>query len=308
MTLENSFISEVLALPLEEALPEAQRLRREFHGNIMHRIQPVNGYLLGPRCNGNCSYCGWNCHVDPASDKFPREKLTPARLASEVSYAISHATDRIEITNNTIGITRRLLDELRFLSWICGQIPTGLNIGLVRDVSQIQALAEMGYTYYVNDLETAPRIYQGLVSTHRWEEKLLSMRRCNDAGMELHSGFILGLGENDEDLAELVRRFDEFGVRAVVVNFFSPVNGVSLPADEHRLMPEDCLRRLSQIRIMFPEAQLVLGGGRRAWIGEDLIRESFMVVDSLYVRNFLNHGSGSYWLKESQVIAAMGLD
>lgn len=304
MTLENSYVYEVLEAPLEEVLPEAQRLRQEIHGNVMRRVQLVNGYFRGARCGGDCEFCGWNQNVDPDTDKFPRTRLTEEMWEREVGHAREDEVDHIELLNNTVRITGRLLEDLEQISWACDEVPVGVNIGLADRTDQIEALREMGYVYYVNDLETAPRIYEGLVGTHRWEEKLASMRRCGDAGMDLHSGLILGLGEGDDDLFELMRRFDEFDVQAVVVNFFSPVNGVSLPFEEHRLTPEDCLRRLSQIRIMFPESQLVLGGGRRAWLGEDLIQESFMVVDSLYVRQFLNH-SNSYWLRESQVIATM---
>ena len=304
MTLENSYINDVLEAPLEEVLPEAQRVRQEVHGNVMRRVQLVNGYLRGPRCGGDCSYCGWNHNINPSTDEFPRVRLTNEMWESEIEHAHQDNVNHVELLNNTVRISDRLLDDLRQLSWACDEVPVGVNIGLANQAEQIEALQEMGYIYYVNDLETSPRIYRGLVGTHQWEEKLASMQRCGDAGIELHSGFILGLGEENADLAELVRRFDEFDVQAVVVNFLSPVNGVSLPFEEHRLTPEDCLRRLAQIRVMFPEAQLVLGGGRRSWLGEDLVRESFMVVDSLYVRQFLNH-TNSYWLRESQVIATM---
>lgn len=304
--IEDSYISEVLALPLEEALPEAQRLRQDVHGKAMRRIQPVNGYLLNERCGGDCQFCGWNRSVDPAGDGQSRDKLTPERLREEVKNALSVGAG-LEIINNTVRMTSRLLAELERLSWVCDEIPTGLNIGLVHDPQQFQALKEMGYVYYVNDLETAPRIYQELVGTHQWGEKIVAMRKCLETGLDLHSGLILGLGEKDEDLAVLMKTFDQLKVSAVVVNFFSVVNGVSIPGMNYKLSPQDCLRRLSQIRIMFPKAQLILGGGRRSWLGEDLIRESFLVVDSLYVRAFLNH-SDPYWLRESEVIASMGLD
>ena len=293
-------IKEILNLPLGNALQKAKEIRtKNFKG--MKRIQLVNGYLLGPRCGADCKFCGWNRNIEPAEE---RKKLNKQMLRGEIGIS-QRINSTIEIINNTIKITHGLMRELEKLAWGCDKRPMGLSIGLCDNVEYFQALKDMGWQYYVNDLETSPRIFPSIVSTHYWKDKLISMQRCREAGLRLRSGFILGFGENNEDLATIFKTLKDFQVEGIVINFFMQAHGVYLKSKS--LTPEGVLRRLAQLRIIFPRTQLILGGGRRRWLGEDLVKEAFLIVDTIYVRRFLNH-INPYWLKEGEIITNLELN
>lgn len=289
---------EILAMPLDESLSVAQQIRSSnFYG--MRQIRVVSGYLLGSRCSADCKFCGWSKSIEPCED---RPKLDEFTLQTELAE-IKDQKQSLEIINNTQKISTRLLSELQSLSFACSHCKVGLNIGLSRELRHFQALKEMGFAYYVNDLETAPRIFGRMVTSHDWAEKLESMDLCRKADLSLHSGFIFGLGETDADLEIVFQKLKQFQVDGIVINFFTPIHGVDLPVD--LISPMEVLRRLAQLRIAFPNTSLVLGGGRKSYLGEGLIRVAFEIVDTIYTRSFLNHGN-PYWLKEGEILEDLG--
>lgn len=294
---------EILRLSLEEALLEAKRLRKQNFGR-MSLVHLVNGYLLGPRCSADCIFCGWNRNITPGEPR-PGLDNTLLQQVIEITEAEEHQrVSAIELINNTIRINKRLLQKLGGFSWACRKSRIGISIGLSCDRRHFEELKEMGYAYYVNDLETSPRIFPSLVTTHYWEEKLTSMRLCRETGLSLHSGFIMGFEETDDDLAAIFKTLKEHQVEGIVVNFYTHVNGVL-----HEFSPltsAEVLRRLSQLRIVFPSTPIILGGGRRRWLTESLLEDAFQVVDSLYTRSFLNHPN-PYWLRESEILTGVGL-
>lgn len=285
-------------MPLDEALNLARQIRRSnFSG--MHQIRVASGYLISERCSADCKFCGWNNRIIPIEE---RPKLDAATLQKELTE-IRDQRQGLELINNTQRINAKLLSELERFRFACQHCRVGLNIGLSREIGNFQFLQEMGYAYYVNDLETAPRIFGRMVTSHDWAEKLESMHLCKEAGLSLHSGFILGLGEEDADLEIIFQKLKQFQVDGIVINFFTPIHGVDLPSG--LISPLEVLRRLAQLRIAFPNTSLVLGGGRKSYLGEGLIRVAFEIVDTIYTRSFLNHGN-PYWLKEGEILEDLG--
>jgi len=289
---------EILEMPSDIALKLAIQIRKSnFLG--MRQIRVVSGYLLSSKCSADCKFCGWNRAVVPCED---RPKLNASILNIELAE-IGDQSQGLEIINNTQRIDGRLLEELQKLSFSCQKARVGLNIGLPRDSDDFLFLRDFGFAYYVNDLETAPRIFGKMVKSHDWAEKLVAMDLCKKAGLSLHSGFILGLGEENPDLEIVFQKLKQFQVDGIVINFFTPVHGVDLPAG--LISPLEVLRRLAQLRIAFPNTPLVLGGGRKSYLGEGLIRIAFQIVDTIYTRSFLNHGN-PYWLREGEILEDLG--
>ncbi|MEK7065147.1 MAG: hypothetical protein AAB963_01750 [Patescibacteria group bacterium] len=113
----------------------------------------------------------------------------------------------------------------------------------------------------------------------------------------------MGFGETDDDLAVIFKTLQDYQVEGIVVNFYTHVNGT--PCLSRAMTPENVLRRLAQLRIVFPSTSLILGGGRRQWLEETCLKETFQIVDTLYARSFLNHPN-PYWLRESEILTSIG--
>ena len=70
--------------------------------------------------------------------------------------------------------------------------------------------------------------------------------------LEICSGGIVGMGEEDVDTVELALRLGELRAEAVPVNFLIPIAGTALES-QSLLNPRHCLRALALFRLANPE-------------------------------------------------------
>jgi biotin synthase len=126
---------------------------------------------------------------------------------------------------------------------------------------QLARLREHGVGRYHCNLETAPSFFPSLCTTHTIEDKIRTIEWAQEAGMEVCSGGIIGMGENLEQRVELAVTLRELGVRSIPVNILNPIPGTRLASVEP-LTDEELLRSFAMFRIVCPDAHIRFAGGR----------------------------------------------
>lgn len=81
---------------------------------------------------------------------------------------------------------------------------------------------------YHHNLETSKRFFPKICSTHTFEDKLATIKSAKEAGLEICSGGILGLGEKLEDRVEMALALRELDVDSIPLNFLTPIPGTPL--------------------------------------------------------------------------------
>ena len=76
-----------------------------------------------------------------------------------------------------------------------------------------------------HNLNTSRRFYPEICTTHSFEDRLATLRAVRDAGMELCSSGIVGMGEVDEDVVELALTLRELEIESIPVNFLHAIEG-----------------------------------------------------------------------------------
>ena len=99
-----------------------------------------------------------------------------------------------------------------------------------------------------HNLNTSERYYAEICSTHTYQDRIDTLRAVREAGMELCSGGIIGMGEDDADVVEMAFALRELGVESIPVNFLNPIDGTPL-AGTQRLNPRYCLKVLAMFRL-----------------------------------------------------------
>ena len=101
------------------------------------------------------------------------------------------------------------------------------SVGLLT-LEQARRLKAAGVDRINHNLNTSQRFYPRICTTHSYQDRLETLRNVRQAGLEICSGGIVGMGEEDADVVELALRLGELRAEAVPVNFLLPIPGMPL--------------------------------------------------------------------------------
>ncbi|MBU0753629.1 MAG: biotin synthase BioB [Planctomycetes bacterium] len=239
------------------------------------------------RCSEDCSFCAQSAHHHAEVPVYPlvkeEEILDRAHALAERGvreFSIVTSGKRLRTEKEIASVCRaitRLKEEGRvFRCASLGVLPAEV---LVR-------LREAGLTKYHHNLETARSFFPKICTTHDYEEDIATVRAAKDAGLKVCSGGLFGLGESRAQRVELARTLQELDVDAVPINFLNPIEGTPLQ-DQPLLTPMECLKIIAVYRLMLPEKDLYLCGGREVNL-RDLQSWIFMAgANGMMVGNYL---------------------
>ena len=136
------------------------------------------------------------------------------------------------------------------------------------DQEQARRLKQSGVDRVNHNLNTSRRFYPQICTTHTFEDRLDTLWAVRNAGMEICSGGIVGMGEDDADVVELALELGRLGVEALPVNFFTPIEGTPVTAARPKgLTPRYCLKALALFRLANPRCDLRAAAGREIHLG-----------------------------------------
>nr|WP_245788414.1 biotin synthase BioB [Amycolatopsis marina] len=240
--------------------------------------------------------CPEDCHFCSQSGRFP----TPVRSAwLDIPGLVKAAAETADtgatefcIVAAVRGPDARLLSQVRdginAIRESGNDIQIACSLGMLTQ-EQVDELVEMGVHRYNHNLETARSHFPNVVTTHSWEERWDTLRMVSEAGMEVCSGGIVGMGETDEQRAEFAVQLAELDPHEVPMNFLIPQPGT--PYEKYEVIEgKDALRTVAAFRLALPRTMLRFAGGRELTLG-DLGAEQGMLggVNAIIVGNYLTN-------------------
>ena len=258
-------------LPLEELCEAANDIRIHFCGWGFDLCTIVNG--RSGRCSENCRYCAQSAHFKTPVEEYPLMQK-PALLEDAernekkgvLRYSIVTSGRRLSPTDlSSLTESYRVLRETTSLH-LCA------SHGLL-SLEDCQALKAAGVTRYHNNLEASRRFFPEICTTHTYDDKIATIKAAQEAGLEVCSGGIMGLGETLEDRLDMFLDIREMGILSVPVNFLTPIEGTPY-AQAEVLSHEEMLQILALVRFLNPKASVRLAAGRGAM--PDFGRKAFL--------------------------------
>lgn len=260
---------EVLALPddrLEETAALAHEVRLKWAGDLIE-VEGIISLKTGG-CGEDCSFCS-------QSGLFTRSPvravtLDVAELVEAAKQSAKNGATEFCIVAAVRGPDERLLDQVETaIQAIWREVDINISASLgILTVEQVQRLKDMGVTRYNHNLETARSHFPNIVSTHTWQERRDTLRMVRDAGMEVCSGGIIGMGETLEQRAEFAVQLAELKPEEAPMNFLDPRPGT--PLAEHPVLSRgDAARTIAAFRFAMPHTILRFAGGRELTLGDD---------------------------------------
>jgi biotin synthase len=295
----------ILTAPREETLSivhAAYQVRRHFHGNKV-RIHVLQNAKSGA-CPEDCGFCSQSSKYQTPAETYPMmaveelvEGARKAKAAGAWKYCMVTAT-RGPSTRDLDVIceaTRQIKAE--------GGIKVCTSLGILT-AEKAKRLAEAGVDRFNHNLETSKRHYSKMVSTHSYEDRVQTTQYAKQAGMDICSGGIIGLGEEMEDVIELCFALRRIGADSVPVNFLDPRPGTPM-AGGSTVEPYYALRVLALFRFVHPEVDLRSAGGREVTF-RSLQPLVLYMVNSIFTNGYLTtDGQGEN--ADHQMIRDMGM-
>ena len=250
----------------EDLYKEAEHLTRVYASRTFDMCSIVNG--KSGRCPEDCKWCAQSAHHQTACDVHalisPEECLRHAQANEKAGIR------RFSIVNSGRRPTPQELDGVCALFQLLKKetsLELCASLGLL-DEPALRRLAEAGVTRYHCNLEASPTRFPLLCTTHTQHDKIETLRAARRVGMEICSGGIIGMGEDERDridLAFTLRTLFEEGdakcVASVPINVLAPIPGTPLQ-DTPLLSDRDILRTIALFRLILPTAALRFAGGR----------------------------------------------
>ena len=149
-------------------------------------------------------------------------------------------------------------------------LETCMTLGMLTP-QQAAMLAEAGLDYYNHNIDSSPEYYERVITTRTMDDRLQTLDHVRNAGINVCSGGIVGMGETREDrvgfihtLATLPRHPESVPVNALV-----PVKGTVLGdmlADTPLAKIDDIefVRTVAVARITMPRSMVRLSAGRES--------------------------------------------
>jgi len=282
-------VAEVQALyemPLMDLIWRAQGVHREnFDPNAVQRSTLLSVKTGG--CSEDCSYCSQSARYDTDTE---RERLMPLdQVVAAAQAAKAKGASRFCMgaawkgpKDNDLD---RVLDMVREVKALGMQ--TCVTLGMLKE-GQADKLKEAGLDYYNHNLDTDKEFYGQVIKTHTQEDRLDTLDQVRDAGINVCSGGIIGMGESRKNRAALIVQLANMPQppESVPINNLVPIPGTPM-ADTARLDPFEFVRTIAAARITMPKSWVRLSAGRQE-MSDELQALCFMAgANSMFYGDFL---------------------
>jgi biotin synthase len=140
---------------------------------------------------------------------------------------------------------------------------TCVTLGMLTD-KQTQALKDGGLDYYNHNLDTSEDYYSEIITTRTYQDRLDTLGRVRDAGINVCCGGIVGMGESETDRAKLLLQLATMPSHpeSVPINMLVQVEGTPLHGAD-AMDPIVFVRTIAVARILMPKSRVRLSAGRK---------------------------------------------
>ncbi len=171
--------------------------------------------ILGDVCTRSCSFCAVKTGRPPEYDEDEPRRVAEAIQLMEVKHAVLTSVNRDELKDRGAEIWYQTVVAVKEES------PTTTIETLIPDVrANWEALERMisgGQEVVSHNIETVRDLYRKVRPQAKYDRSLEQLQRIKDFGKRTKTGFMVGLGETDEQVLQTMRDLKEYGVDVVTI-------------------------------------------------------------------------------------------
>lgn len=273
MELYSSELNTLLALAKEKTKNEV-----EFCSLISARTG---------KCGEGCKYCAQSSYY---MTNIPTHPLVETSEVIKVAReAKKNGATRFAIVTSGRGPLDE--DMPRFCEMISEINKLGLkscaSIGILKD-GQAQMLKKAGLVRFHHNINTCRSYHPSITHTHTYEDRLDTIRKVKEAGIELCCGVIIGMGESIEQRVEMALELAQIKPESIPFNILTPIKGTPFENYRDKIDEENILRTAAIFKIANPDSIVRFAGGRKARLSKENMELALEnCVEGILIGNYL---------------------
>ncbi|KAB0648626.1 biotin synthase [Burkholderia territorii] len=257
-------VADVVALfelPFNDLMFRAQQVHREHFDANAVQLSTLLSIKTGG-CEEDCGYCSQSSHHDTG---LKAEKLMDVDAVLDAARAAkANGASRFCMGAAWRNPKERHMPALTEMVRGVKELglETCMTLGMLED-EQARQLADAGLDYYNHNLDTSPEFYGQVISTRTYQDRLDTLDRVRDAGINVCCGGIIGMGESRRERAGLISQLANLNPypESVPINNLVAIEGTPLEGTAP-LDPFEFVRTIAVARITMPKAVVRLSAGR----------------------------------------------
>lgn len=219
-------------------------------------------------CPEDCAYCAQSAKYKADIEKYKQKEVAAvveeakrAKANGALGFCLVTAGERLDDkkTEYIASLARAVKSEVDGLFIIaCNGIA---------ELENLKALKAAGVDSYNHNLETSKEYFPQVCTTHAWQERFQTNLNAKAAGLMVCCGGIFGMGESAADRESLLASLAELEPMSIPLNFYHP--NPALPIKTNNLQGvNEGLALIKETRNRFPNALVMVAGGRESFFGE----------------------------------------
>ena len=256
-------IRNIYSTPLMNLVFEAASVHRKHHDPLKMKISRLISIKTGA-CVEDCAYCAQSARYNTGVESH--KVLSIEDVLKEAADAQSKGVERV-----CLSASWRAVPEGKQFENVLEMIKKVKEMGLsvcctmgMLDKHQAEELEKSGIVAYNHNLDTSDEFYPKIISTRSYADRLDTIDRLIDAGVQHCTGGILGMGESEEDRISMIHKLASMRKHpyTVPLNTLVPIKGT--PLEEMPQVPLwDIVRMIATVRITMPKSMICLAAGRK---------------------------------------------
>lgn len=199
--------------------------------------------ILGNVCTRSCGFCNVITGRPTELDLDEPRRVAKAVSKLNLKYAVITSVNRDELKDGGASVWAETIKEVRAAS-----PETKIEV-LIPDFcgnwDALQTVLKARPDVLNHNIETVPRLYLQVRPQGKFERSLELLRRAKDFGMTTKSGLMMGLGETDEEVVEVLKEWRQVECDLVTLGQYMQPTPNHLPV--HRWVHPDIFRSLYDI-------------------------------------------------------------
>lgn len=282
----------------------ANEITRKFNGNKID-VEQLNN-IKKNSCSEDCSFCAQSAFFQTGIESYqlpPADEIVikakKAKKEGAESYCLVAAWR--EPSNSDF---EKVCEIIQKINEQVG-IKVDCSLGFLTP-AQAKKLKDLQVHRYNHNLETAKSKFPEICTTHTYEDRIKTLNVARQAGLQLCTGGIIGLGETRDQRLELICELEKIYPEEVTINILVPMPGT--PLELQKPIPtSEIVRTFALLRFLLPISVIKISGGREANLvdaGEELLQSG---ANGIITAGYLTTG-GNTSEDDLKIIKKIGLE